>query len=369
MAFIKTEDEKGRIVHVPVFNESEDGSGTWHVPVCDSSGYLKVAMQSVLDDVLWKLGTDSDIVLLNRSTILIADAELTDVIVGTSDHPGVAANSLILSNITASGDLLFLVNKGGNSLAAFWADGSTGDTAILAASGQSIDMYIGGSKIFDISNDGTKTTIMGLAGDYWRIGDAGTTAHSLDSANDQMITGESEVKGASFLDGVTTMGANLVVGTIAVDEDSGAVTLVDMSVSATPADGTEESIAFAIDGNIMLKLYSEADSAGGVDTMSIQILRDIIMADTLSISTPDVIGDYFTLNARNTGVGLVEVARIASGNDPEFKMGNNGNAIRTSYIGKVGFFTTVPQAKPTGVAITAGGIHAALVTLGLIAGP
>ena len=31
-----------------------------------------------------------------------------------------------------------------------------------------------------------------------------------------------------------------------------------------------------------------------------------------------------------------------------------------------GFFGTLPVAKPTGVAVTAEGIHAALVTLGLI---
>lgn len=35
----------------------------------------------------------------------------------------------------------------------------------------------------------------------------------------------------------------------------------------------------------------------------------------------------------------------------------------------VGFFGTTPQSKPTSVAVDASGIHAALVTLGLIAGP
>lgn len=34
-----------------------------------------------------------------------------------------------------------------------------------------------------------------------------------------------------------------------------------------------------------------------------------------------------------------------------------------------GFFSTAPVAKPTGVAVDAAGIHAALVTLGLISGP
>lgn len=34
--------------------------------------------------------------------------------------------------------------------------------------------------------------------------------------------------------------------------------------------------------------------------------------------------------------------------------------------GRVGFYGTTPTAQLTGVAVTAGGIHAALVTLGLI---
>jgi len=54
---------------------------------------------------------------------------------------------------------------------------------------------------------------------------------------------------------------------IAVTEDSGAVTLWNMSVSGTPVDGTEQSFSFQIDSQTILKLYAEADSAGGVDTI------------------------------------------------------------------------------------------------------
>ena len=67
------------------------------------------------DDATLKVGTDADIVILNRSTTLAADAELSNVIEGTSGHPGVAANSLIVSNITNDGDILFAVSDGGNS--------------------------------------------------------------------------------------------------------------------------------------------------------------------------------------------------------------------------------------------------------------
>ncbi len=50
------------------------------------------------------------------------------------------------------------------------------------------------------SNDGTKTTILGLAGDYTRFGDAQTTQHVLASEDDCMVTGKLEVTGISYFD-------------------------------------------------------------------------------------------------------------------------------------------------------------------------
>ena len=44
MAYIKTEDDKSRQVEVLVANESADGSGTWHVVVVDSNGYVQVVV-------------------------------------------------------------------------------------------------------------------------------------------------------------------------------------------------------------------------------------------------------------------------------------------------------------------------------------
>ncbi len=44
MAYTKTEDNYGRQVKVLVANESEDGSGTWHVVVVDSNGYVKIVV-------------------------------------------------------------------------------------------------------------------------------------------------------------------------------------------------------------------------------------------------------------------------------------------------------------------------------------
>jgi hypothetical protein len=101
------------------------------------------------DDKLLTLGNDKDGVIVLRSTTLAANTALTSVLIGTPVTPALPANSVIISNVTASGDILVAVNKGDHSQAVFWADASTGDTAVMAASGQSVDVYIAGTKEVD----------------------------------------------------------------------------------------------------------------------------------------------------------------------------------------------------------------------------
>ncbi len=51
----------------------------------------------------------------------------------------------------------------------------------------------------------------------------------------------------------------------------------------------------------------------------------------------------------------------------DFQFGRTtGTRIGTSASQKIGFYNKLPVAQQTGVAVTAGGIHAALVALGLI---
>lgn len=77
---------------------------------------------TVGDNLKFALGVNADTVMINRSTPLAADTELSVVIEGTSNHQGVAANSFILSNITNDGDMMMLVSDGGNSLEYLRAD-------------------------------------------------------------------------------------------------------------------------------------------------------------------------------------------------------------------------------------------------------
>ena len=74
----------------------------------NGSRYLSRIDQGVnlLDDQFLELGTDQDTVIVHRSTINNANTGITGVLVGTPVTPIIPANSTIISNITASGDIL-----------------------------------------------------------------------------------------------------------------------------------------------------------------------------------------------------------------------------------------------------------------------
>jgi len=111
------------------------------------------------DDVPLRLGTGGDIALVNRSTILAANTALTNVLVGTPVTPAVAANSLIVSNITASGDILVATNNGGNSQAYLLIDSSV----------PSLGLYVAGVEELTFT-----TTTATIVDDYvFRLGTTG----------------------------------------------------------------------------------------------------------------------------------------------------------------------------------------------------
>jgi len=76
------------------------------------------------------------------------------------------------------------------------------------------------------------------------------------------------------------VGAALNVGTIALTEDSGDVTLVNLPVSGAAADGTSESYSFAIDSEAILQVKALSDGTGGIDTKSVVINGDLGLTGT-----------------------------------------------------------------------------------------
>ena len=153
------------------------------------------------------------------------------------------------------------------------------------------------------------------------------------------------------------------LGTIAAFTAGGDLTLGAYKLKTTTLYFAENTANYYM----AAKLISDNSLKGLIGnilafTSSLSAQANAAILDAYSIDDSYLIG-----RAKDSGVGNVEVFRMQGDVDPEFQLGNAGNALRASNAGKLGFFTIAPQAQPTGVAVTAAGIHAALVTLGLIA--
>src|SRR3990167_2685498 len=118
----------------------------------------------VNDDVSIELGTDDDSVIRHRTAVLAADTALTDVLEGTPVTEALAANSLIISNITNDGDILVAASDGGTSNEFVKVDASEG---ILYHSG-----YTGGIGL-ELARDYPARDLAGAAVHIWG-GSAGT---------------------------------------------------------------------------------------------------------------------------------------------------------------------------------------------------
>ena len=166
-----------------------------------------------------------------------------------------------------------------------------------------------------ITNDGTKTTLLGITGDYLRIGDAVATSHSLNSEDDLLVTGNFEAKDESFFDaniwGTTVFASSYFSGNAA-------------SVEFYPSTGANDG--------------------------------------------------HMHFNGWDTGVGWVEVMRLVGAADPYIGLGIDGAVLKATNAGLLGFFAATPVAKqahianPTDLAtcITAvTAINALLETFGL----
>jgi hypothetical protein len=92
-----------------------------------------------------------------------------------------------------------------------------------------------------------------------------------DSDKFKIYSGDGLASGDEFVidaNGTTTI-ANLNLGATTFDENAGAVTWIDMSVTSAAAVDTIESYTAAIDGNSMLTVYAESDGAGSIQNKAI----------------------------------------------------------------------------------------------------
>ena len=93
-----------------------------NVTLTHAAGFLTLG-----DNIGLRLGTTGDDILYHKTTTTNANTAVTSVTIGTPVSQALAADSLLISNITASGDIAIYVNNGGNSLEILMADASAGD--------------------------------------------------------------------------------------------------------------------------------------------------------------------------------------------------------------------------------------------------
>lgn len=117
-------------------------SGTTQVLGINSATVIEVG-----DDINFTLGADNDAVLRHKTTSTTANTAVTGAIVGTPVVPALAANSVVLSNITADGDIALITQTGGNSQAALTVDASAGQVDVYAAGVAKITVDSTGARV------------------------------------------------------------------------------------------------------------------------------------------------------------------------------------------------------------------------------
>ncbi len=220
--------------------------------ITDKRVFISNGGSGVLDNIIWNLGSDGDAAMVLSSAIIAADDELTNVIEGTSDHLATTANSLIISNVTDDGDILFVVSDGGNSKGLLHLDGANGRVVIhggdlLMSGAQKIYFYdVGGEYM---SSDGSTLTITGATALTPTIGSTAwaNANHAHDASN----------TGGTLAIGTVTISANNTtdetVYPIFVDGATGTQGLEsDTGLTYNPSTGvlTTTSVTGNLTGNV-----------------------------------------------------------------------------------------------------------------------
>ena len=138
------------------------------------------------DNVFVGLGTNLDQILANNSAGLAANTAWTGALIGTPVTPAIAANSLVISNATASGDILVACNLAGNSQTWLWIDSS----ATL------LTLYAGGVTAMTASATVTTFNLDQADRDFKIRGDGTDSMFIVDAGTDSMAMGGGVAAGA-----------------------------------------------------------------------------------------------------------------------------------------------------------------------------
>lgn len=239
---------------------------------------LSAADIKLNDDVDLAFGTNADILLRNRASLTAANEEITDIILGTSVHPGVAADSLLVSNITPSGDIMFLTNRGGNSEAHILMDASTGITHLYGQGVEVIKAENGTATVFgNIVVSGTVDGVDIAARDHAVV----TTIVELDTTATGANLTELTDASVTTLHSHSASGASIATGTYTGD---GATSQAITGVGFTPKF-VQITDRITADGNSLFMMFTSNviidDSASGA---AVAVGNTVVMQDNTIIA-------------------------------------------------------------------------------------
>jgi hypothetical protein len=210
------------------------------------------------------------------------------------------------------------------------AGGTAGSDSVVVSNTLAASSAIIGA--FKVGN-GTAATNVAIGGGKVNIGD--TTAGS-SGAGALVVAGGISAAGASYFGGTVTATGNLTVG------NSNTVQLLTIQ-SATAGAGQ----------GAVLVLKNNTTTIGFFGRSS-YISSGVVNTDAPAIAGTTGLGLNFFVNDSTNALALASTGAATF-------------AGAVTIGGNVGFYNASPVAKPTGVAVTAAAIHAALVTLNLIA--
>jgi len=208
------------------------------------------------------------------------------------------------------------------------------NTGIGRAAADQLSLIAGGAEMLRLV-EGTENSILIPENNIWltQTDNAGTGTVNLIRVNS---------------DDQIEFGAGVNLGTIELDADSGATTLVDMNVTGTPSAGTEESYAFSVDGEDILKVYAEADGSGGIQNTGIEV--DGTVTATAFVGDLTGTASYATtagyaVTATNTAVS--DEAVSASTFYPTIVAGTSGSQSQVVSSAKLSFVPSTGTVTAT----------------------
>jgi len=301
------------------------------------------------DDKIVTFGTGQDIAFVNRSTSLTANTALADVLIGGAPIVRlIPANSLIISNITTSGDILFAINQDGtNSEEMMRIDASTNSvifpqendavtpTIALGANGDTgfyeqagINVSVGGAMRFKFDSVSLEAAITNAAAIRNTAATATVPVHVFvgdydtgigRAAVDQLSLIAGGVEGIRIVEaaGLTSVGIGIapVTGTrltLPQENDAATPTLAFGDGDTGIYESLEDTLSFATSGGVRFSINNSVLEATGISSGA-ALVREVPSATNPVFS---FLGDLDTgvgrsgTNALSLIAGGVEGIRI-----------------------------------------------------------